>query len=127
MTMTGRFLEPGIRILATVALLAVMSSPIRPTGASRTAPSPDDLPRYLVIFDHGYCGESAMSIRPSLREEDPLRSDVEDELDAEIEDELTAKPLPATVSIDILSSPCPEPHRERISFSVMMAARPLRC
>ncbi len=127
MTMTGRFVDHGIRILAAVALLAVMSSPIRPTRTSHTAPSPDYLPRNLVILNHGYSGESAMSARPSLREADSLRSDIEDELDADIEDELTVKSPPATVSCDVLPSPCPEPHSERVSFAVALAARPLRC
>ena len=110
-----------------MALLAVMSSPIRPTGASHTAPSPDDLPRNLVILNNGYSGESAMSARPSLREADSLPSDIEDELDADIEDELTVKSPPATVSFDVLPSPCPEPHSQRVSFAVALAARPLRC
>jgi hypothetical protein len=127
MTMTGRFVDHGIRILAAVALLAVMSSPIRPTRASHTAPSPDYLPRNLVILNNGYSGESAMSARPSLREADSLQADIKDELDADIEDELTVKSPPATVSFDVLPSPCPEPHSERVSFAVALAARPLRC
>jgi hypothetical protein len=127
MTMTGRFVDHGIRILAAVALLAVMSSPIRPTRSSHTATSPDYLPRNRVILNDGYSGESAMSARPSLREADSLQSDIEDELDADIEDELTVKSPPATVSFDVLPSPCPEPHSERVSFAVAMAARPLRC
>ena len=53
MTMTGRFVDHGIRILAAVALLAVMSSPIRPTGASHTAPSPNYLPRNFAILKMG--------------------------------------------------------------------------
>ena len=125
--MTGRLVDHGIRILAAVALLAVMSSPTRPTRASHTAPSPDDLPRNLVILDTGYSAESAMSARRSLREADALRSDIEDELDADIEDELTEKSQPATVSLDILPSPCPEPHSERVSIAVALAAPPLRC
>ena len=126
--MTGRFVEQGIRILAAVALLmAVISSPIRPTGLSYPAPAPNYLPRNLVILNHGYSGESAMSARPSLRKADSLKSDIEDELDADIEDELTVKSPPATISLDILPSPCPESHSERVSFAVAMAARPLRC
>ena len=128
MTMTGRFVDHGIRFLATVALLlAVMSSPIRPTGASPTTPSPDDLPRNFVILTNGYSGQFAMSDLPSLREEDSLQSDIEDELDADIEDELTVESPPATVSFDVLSSPCAEPHSRRVSFAVALAARPLRC
>jgi hypothetical protein len=125
MTMMGRFVDHGIRILAAVALLAVMSSPIRPTRASHTTPSPDHRARTLVL-NNGYSGESAMSARPSLREADSLKSDIEDQLDADIEDELTVKSPPATVSF-VLPSPCPEPHSERVSFAVAMAAPPLRC
>jgi hypothetical protein len=127
MTMTGYFVDHGIRILAALALLAVMSAPIRPTRASHKAPSPDYLPRNLVILNKAYSGESAMWAGPSLREADSLRSDIEDELDADIEDELTVKSPPVTVSFDVLPSPCPEPHSEPVSFAVAMAARPLRC
>ncbi len=98
MTMTGRFVDHGVRILAAVALLAVMSSPIRPSRASHTTPSPDDLPRNFVIFNNGHSGQFAMSARPSLREAHALQSAIEDELDADIEDELTVKSPPASVS-----------------------------
>jgi hypothetical protein len=125
--MTGRFVDHGIRILAAVALLTVVPSPIRPTVTSHTAPSPNYLPRGLVILNNGYSGESAMSARPSLREADSLQSDIEDELDADIEDELTAKSPPATVSF-VLPSPSPEPYSERtLRFAVALAGRPLRC
>jgi hypothetical protein len=125
--MTGRIVDHGIRILAAVALLAVMSSPIRPTGASHTAPSPHYLPRNLAILNNGYSGESAMSARPSLREADSFQADIEDELDADIEDELTVTSPPALVSFDVFPPPCPEPYSERVRFAVAMAARPLRC
>ena len=127
MKMTGRFIDPGIRILSAVVLLAVMSSPVRFTRLSHTVPSPDYLPRKLVILNHGHSGKSAMRARPSLREADSLQSDIENELDADIEDELTVKSPPATASFDVLPSPRPEPHSERVSFAVAMAARPLRC
>jgi hypothetical protein len=127
MTMAGRFVDHGIRILAAVALLAVMSSPIRPTRVSQTAPSSDYLPRNFVILNHGYSGHLAMSARPSLREADSFQSDIEDELDADIEDELTVKSPPASVSFDVLPTPCPEPYCERVSFAVALAVRPLRC
>jgi hypothetical protein len=126
--MTGRFVDHGIRNLAAVALLlAVISSPIRPTRASQTTPSPNSLPRNVVILNNGYSGQFAMSARPSLREADSLRSDIEDELDADIEDELTVKSPPASVSFDVLPSPCPEHHSERVRFAVALATRPLRC
>ncbi len=126
--MTGRFVDHGIGILAAVALLlAVMSSPILPTTASYTAPSPDDLPRNFVILNNGYSGQFAMSARPSLREADSLQSDIEDELDADIEDDPTVISPPASVSFDVLPSPCPETCCERVRFAVALAARPLRC
>jgi len=127
MTMTGHFVDHGIRILAVVALLAVMSSPTRPTRASHTAPGPDDLPRNLVILNNGYSGQFAMSAHLSLREADSLQSDIEDKLDADIEDDLTVTSPPASVSFDVLPPPCREPYSERVSFAVAPAARPLRC
>ena len=126
--MTGRLVEHGIRILAAVALLmAVISSPIRPTGLSYTVPSPKHLPRNLAILINGHSGESAMSTRPSLREADSLQSDIEDELDADIEDEMTVTSPPASASFDVLPSPSPKPYSELVSFAVALAARPLRC
>jgi hypothetical protein len=127
MTMMGRFVEHGIRILAAVALLAVMSSPIRPAGTSHTAPSPNYIPRYFAMLSMAHDGQFVVMARPSMREADSLQSDIEDELAADIEDELTAKSSPASVSFAELPSPCPEPHSERVSFAVAMAARPLRC
>jgi hypothetical protein len=128
MTMTGRFVDHGFRILAAAALLlAMVSLSIRPTGASRTAPPPDYLPRYFAVLSIGPSGQFVVLARPTLREADSLQSDIEDELDADIEDELTAKSPPATLSFDVLPSPCPEPHSERVSFVVAPAARPLRC
>ena len=126
MTMMGRFVDYGIRILAAVALMAVMSSPTRPTRASHTAPSPNYRPRKFVILNDGYSSQFAISAHPSFREVDSLQSDIEDDLYADIEDELTVKSPPATLSF-VLPSPCPEPHSGRVSFAVAMAARPLRC
>jgi hypothetical protein len=128
MTMTGRFVEHGIRLLVAVTLLmAVISSPIRPTGLAYTAPSRNFRPRNFAILKFGHSGQFAMSARPSLRAADSLQSDIEDELDADIEDELTVTSLPAPVSFEVLPSPCPEPHSEPVSFAVAMLARPLRC
>jgi hypothetical protein len=128
MTMTGRFVDHGIRILAAVALLlAMVSLSIRPTGTSHTAPSPNYLPRYFAILSTGPSGHLVVLARPTVREADSLQSDIEDELDADIEDELTVASPPAPVSFDVLPSPCPEPHSERVSFAVALAARPLRC
>jgi hypothetical protein len=130
MTMTRRFIDHGIPILAVVALLlAVISSPVRPTRASHAAPPPNYLPRNFAILEMGHSGPSAISARPSLREGHSLRSDIEDELDAEIdlEDELTVASPPASGSFDVLPSPCPEPYSELVRFAVALAARPLRC
>ena len=128
MTMMGRFVDHGIRILAAVALLlTVMCSPIRLTGSYPTATSPDYFPRNFVILNNGYSGQFAMSARPSLREADSLQSDIEDELDADIEDELTVKSPLASVSFDVLPSPCPEPYSPRLTYAVSLVARPRRC
>jgi len=127
MTMTGRFVDHGIRILAAVALLlAVMSSPIRPTGASNTAIYSNHLLYNLVIAKIGHSGQFAMSGRPCLREAD-FQSDLKDGLDADIEDDLTETSPPASASFDILPAPCPEPYTELVGFAVALASRPLRC
>lgn len=127
MKMTERLVDHGTSVVAALVLLLAVSSPIRPSGASHVAPSPDNLPRRLVILSHGHSGESAMLAPLSLREANSLPSDIEAELDADIEDELTAKSPPATVFFDVLPSPCPELHSERGSFAVACPARPLLC
>jgi hypothetical protein len=126
--MTGRFVDHGIRLLAAVALLlAVMSSPIRPTGLAYRAPSPNHRPRNFAILKIGQTVRFAMSARPYLREADSLQSDIEDELDADIVDELTITSPPASVFFDRLPSPCPKLYSEPVSFAVALVARPLRC
>ncbi len=127
MTMSGRFVDHGIRILAALALLAVMCSPIRPNRALHTAPPPNSLPRNLVTLKFEYRGQFAILTCPSLREADSLRSDFEDKLDADIEDELILASPPASVAFDVLLSPYPEPCFELVSFAVALVARPLRC
>jgi len=128
MPMSGHSLKHGVRMLAATALLmAVISSPIRPTGLSYTAPSPNHLPRNLAILQFGHSRPFETSSRPSLREEDSLQSDIEDELDADIEDELTVTSPPASASFDVLHCPSPKPYSELVSFAVALAARPLRC
>ncbi len=127
MTMTGRFVEHGIPVLAAMALLlGVMSPPIRPTRASLRTPSPNYLPRNFAILKIGHSGQFVMSVS-SLREADSFPSDIEDELDADVEDEPTATSPRASVSFNVLPSPCPEPYSERVRFAVAAAARPLRC
>jgi hypothetical protein len=127
MKITERFVYHGIRILAAVALLAVTSSPIRPTGASHSNPSPHHLPRRVVILNSAYCAESALSARPSLRDADRRQADIDDELEADIEDELTVTSPPASVSFDVLPTLRREPYSQRVRFAVSLAARPLRC
>jgi hypothetical protein len=118
MTMTERFVNHGIGIVAAVALLAVMSSPILPTRASHTAPSAHYLPRNFAILKFGHSGQFALSARPCLGEADSLQSDIADELDANIEDEPTVTSNPAFVSSDVLPPPWPEPNSELVSFAV---------
>jgi hypothetical protein len=128
MTMTRRFVDHGIRILAAVALLmAVISSPIRPTGLSYTAPSPNFRPRNLAMLKIWHSGQLGISARPCLREADSLQSQIEDELDADIEDEVLVASPPAPVAFELLASPRAEPCSERVRFAVPLAARPLRC
>ena len=135
MTMTRRFVDHGMHILAAVALLlAVISSPIRATGASHPAPSPNYVPRNFAIHEIGHSGQFAMSARPSSRHREAasLRFDIEDfDLEDELadieDDELTETSPPASVSFDVLPSPCPKPYSELVGFAVPLAARPLRC
>jgi hypothetical protein len=128
MTMMGRFVDHHIRILAGMALLlAVMCSPVRPTRATQTVPSPGYLPRNSVARNNGYRGQFAMSARLSFGEVDSLPSDIKGELDADIEDELTVTSSPASVSFDRLPIPSPEPYSRGVRFAVALSARPLRC
>src|SRR5690242_11201837 len=103
MTITGRFVDHGIRISVALALLlAVMSSPFRPTRASQKAPPPGHLPPNFALLDVWHIGQLAMSALPSLREGDSFDSDPEEELDADIEDELTVSSSPAFVSFQAI-------------------------
>jgi len=129
MTMIGRFVNHGVCILVAIGLLvAVISSPIRPSASHTTYP-PNHFLRNFAILKIGQSGQFAMSARCSLRKADSLQSDieVEDELDADIEDELTVTSPPASVRFDVFPSPCPEPYSKLVSFAVALAARPLRC
>jgi hypothetical protein len=128
MAMIGCLVDYGIRVLAAVALLlAVMSSPIRPTRASQTARTPNYLRRNLAVLMPGHSDQVAMAARPSLRESDSLQLDIEDEGEADIEDESTVTSPLASVSFDVLPAPRPEPDSELIDFVIAIAARPLRC
>ena len=126
MTMTRRFVDHGIPMLAVAVLLAVISSPIRPTSASQ--PPPNYLPRNFAIPDKiGHSGQFAMSAPLCLRQSDSVQSDIADELDADIEDELTVTSPPASVSFEILPAPCPRHYSRVVRFAIPLAARPLRC
>ncbi len=126
--MTGRCVDLGIRILAALALLvAVMSSPIRPTGLAYRFPSPNCLPRNFAILENWHSGQPVMSARLSVRQPDPLQADIEGELDADIEDGMSDTSPLAAVSFDDLPSPLPEPFSGRVGSAVALAARPLRC
>jgi hypothetical protein len=114
--------------VAVALMLAVMSSPILPTRVSHTVLPPNYLPRNFAILEIWHSGQPAMSALPSsVREGDSLDSDTEEELDADLEDETTSTSPPASVSFELLPSPCPEPHPEVVGFTVACAARPLRC
>lgn len=128
MAMTGRTVDHGLRILTAAALLlAVMSSPIRPTRASHAPPPPNYLHRNFAIPNDGHSGLFAMSARPSLREGGALASEIEDERDAEIEDELTVRSAPAPGSFDRLRPLCPKAPCALMDVALPLAARPLRC
>lgn len=128
MTMSGRFVDRGVRILVAAALLlAVMSSPMRPTRASRNAPPPGYLRRNFAIFEVWQIGQLAMSALPALREEASFDSGTEEERDADIEDELSGSSPPAPVPFEVIPTPCPEPRSQVAGFAVALAARPLRC
>lgn len=114
-------------LAALALLLAVMSSPIRPTGASHTASSHHCILCNLAILDVQHSAQFAMSARLSLSMAAPLPSDFEDDLDADIEDDLNETAATASGSFDVLPTRCPERYSERASFPVALAARPLRC
>jgi hypothetical protein len=114
-------------LAALALLLAVISSPIRPTGASHTAHPTDIFFRSSAIPKIEHSGHLSRSARPSLREADSPQSAIEDGLDADIEDELTVTSPVASVSFQGLASPCPERYSELVSLAVVLAARPLRC
>jgi len=131
MAMSGHFVDRGIRIVAALALLALVTSVIRPAWASHTTSSRDCVPRNFVILKIGRGGQFAIAARASLREEASLQPDISDDIgdeqDADIEDELTGESPPAVASFDVIPTPSPEPYSERVSFAVSLAARPLRC
>ena len=128
MTMTGRFVDYGNRILAAIALLlSVISSPVRPTGAPHTAPSPNFLLGSSANLKIEHSIQFAMSARPCFREAESLQSEFEDGLDADTEDELTVTSPQASVSFEVLPSPSPETYFERGSLALTPVAQPLRC
>jgi len=127
MTMSGRLIDHGVRSLAAVVLLAIVSAPILPTKALHAACHADHLSRKQAAYDARHSVQLAMSARPCLREADFLPSEIEDELEADIEDESTVTAPLASASFDVLPSPCPQPYSSLLSIAVAIATRPLRC
>jgi hypothetical protein len=128
MTMTGRFIDHGIRILTAASLLlAVMFSPIRVTIASQSAHSPHALSHNFATLTIGHSGQFAMSARPSLREAASPQLTIENVLDADIEGEQAVISPLASVSFDILPSTCPKPYCKPAHVAVALTSRPLRC
>src|SRR5690349_19431565 len=113
MTITGRFVNHGMRILVALTLpLTVMSSPIRPSRVCQTAPPPSYLPHNFAIFETWNSGQLAMPALGSLREGDSFDSDTEEEFEADLEDELSVTSSPAPVPFEVIPTPCPEPHSQ---------------
>jgi hypothetical protein len=127
MTMSGHLVDHGLRSLVAIVLLAVVSSPILPTMASLAAYPANFFSRNHATCKAGHSSQFAMSARPRLREADCLPSEIQDDLEADIEDESTVTTPLASVSFDVLPSPCPQPYSTLICIVVASAARPLRC
>jgi len=127
MTMSGRLVDHGLHSLAVVVLLAVASSPILPTRASHAACPANSFSRNHAISKAEHSSQTALSASPCLSEADTLPSEIEDELEADIEDESSVTTRLASVSLDVLPSPCPQPYSARVCIAVAIAARPLRC
>lgn len=128
MMMTGRFVNHGIRITVAISLLlAVTSSPIRPSKPFDAPTDPHWLPRNFAITTTGADHGDVASSRSSATKAGSLLADVEEALDAEREDELRATSQPSCAMFDVLPSPCFETHRELIGRAVERATRPLRC
>lgn len=123
MTMTGLFVNHGIRITAGIALLlAVMLSPVRPSKPFGSHTLPNSLPSKFPLTKTGTDNGDVASSRSSL-----TKASGEDELEADLEDELHATSQPSSAMFDVLQSLCSQTHRELIGCAVERAARPLRC
>jgi hypothetical protein len=128
MAMTGRFVNLGVRITASLALLlAVISSPIRPSKPFGAPTSRNCLADNFAFTMMGANHLDDTSSGSSVTKADRVVAVVEDELDAELEDELHATSQPSCVMFDVLRSSCSENHRKLIGCAVERATRPLRC
>jgi hypothetical protein len=124
MTMTGRFLNHGIRISAAIALLlAVMSSPIRPSKPVPTPTGPNCLPRKFATTKTGGDHGGVASSRSSETQVDRLVANFENDL----EGELNASSQPSSAKLGALASPFSHTHGELNGCAVERAIRPLRC
>ena len=126
MTITRRFVYHGIRTtVAFTLLLAVISSPIRPTKPFGPPTVPSYLPRHFAVIetgdDRGYVAPS----RSTLTKADSLLADLKVKHEfAELEEELHATFQPSCAMFGVLPSPCSETHRELIGFAALR--RPAR-
>lgn len=125
--MTGRSVDHGIRLLAAIALLAMVSSALRPTAEQNSSPRSNCPARHFAHLKSRQGGRVTIPVHSYLREAYPRLSDFEDELEADIEDEVTLASLPASEFFVELLTPSPEPYLELNSFAVTLAVRPLRC
>lgn len=126
--MTGRTVNHGIRIAAALALLvAVMTSPIRPSRLSGTSPRPNHLLRNFGIAKPRAPQRPGTMALPSIGQARVIGADLEDELEVDIEDELWATLPPPRASSDILPSPSPGPQHMPADPGVAAVIRPLRC
>jgi len=108
-------------------LLAAISSPVRPTGASHTASPISFLSCNFAAPSIWQSGQFEISACPSFRQPVSLHSDIEDGLDADIEDELSITSPLASVSSEALPYHSPEPYFKLVGLRVVLADRPLRC
>lgn len=132
MTIMVRFVDHDVRIQAVgtlllALLLAVMSSPIRPSITSPTAPSPNYLLRNFAVLNDAHSGQTSASARDSLRDAVFLTSYLQDELDASTEEELTATSPPTEASFGISPSSYVKPHFEWTVVASARIALRLRC
>lgn len=128
MTMTGRTVDHGIRVLAAVALFcALWSSPIRTVAASSNAHRGDRHPRVFGILHAKPGRQSSISARPTLSESGSLQAVFEERLEIDDEDKATVSIQPTSFGFEVISLPRPELYFAPIGGAVALAIRPLRC